>query len=256
MKFTATIITCNAALLIGHLLENISDLFDKVIVVDGPSAPGVGQAAGDGRLLTGGKPYSIDGTVDIVKKFQEKSPHVILISMPRPWNGKTEKFNVALSRTEPGYIWQMDYDEFYHRSHIHALKSFLKENPQITEVDFWAYHFWGDVNHHTPIAEGEWGNNPEWRRVFKFNGSEHWLSHEPPMMSRMDNCLLTRDDTKEMGIMMYHYSYCVESQFLQKNTFYSANFVDEWRRWKRGQESKRLCVFEGKHPIDVSFLAP
>lgn len=251
MRFSATIITCNAELLIGKLLAHIIPLFDRVIVIDGPSAPGPGQAGGDGRLLTNGIPRSTDRTIQIVKSFGNA---VTLITNHRPWNGKTEKFNRALQFTDPGYIWEFDYDEFYHREHIYSLQSTLRQNPEITDVEFWAYHFWGSADYHTPIDHGQWGNDPPWRRVFKYTGTEKWESHEPPRMARGEEVVLDRDTTRDAGIMMYHYSYCTEFQFRQKEKFYGASFIDEYHKWKSGTLQKNLVKFSGQHPVDVTRL--
>jgi len=257
MKFTATTITCNAGLMIGRLIRHIAPLFDKVIVIDGPSSDDGIQSNGDGCRLTGGTPHSTDGTPDIVRECEKEIGHKIcLITSDKPWPGKTSKFNKALEITEPGYIWEFDYDEFYHRSHIWMMKEYLENHPEISAVEFWAYHFWGDAFHHTPIREGAWGNSPPWRRIFRYDGKSRWASHEPPRLNGANGALLSRDRTREMGIMLYHYGYTMEQQVAAKQTFYNLphTLVDEFREWRQGKRQKELVEFHGQHPVHTEFM--
>lgn len=264
MRFSATIISCNANLFIGRLLQHIYPHFDRIVVVDGPSLPWKPWERGNGTRLTEGKTHSTDGTVEVVKLFQlRKDPDrkVFLIQKNRAWCGKTEKFNDALSLIEPGYIFQIDSDEFFFHKDYVILQKFLRENPTFTDVEFLGRHFWGDPFHHFQMQVGKWGNNPPWRRVFKYDRGNVWRSHEPPRMNKgRPERILSWKQTYDMGIQLYHFGYVHRSQLVQKEQFYAipGQIINEWDQWQTTKHSKvsggTLEEYHGPWPINIDFL--
>lgn len=261
--FTATIISCNSFPFITRNILHIYPYFDRIIVVDGPSAPGPGQAGGDGRRLTDGKPYSTDGTLEAlknIKDFVDKENKVKIIQSSFPWPGKTAKFNAALKQTLEGYIWQFDCDEFYHPKDIVSIQDMLRKDSRISRVEFYAYHFWPDFQHHCKICPDVWGNQTPWRRIFRYKKGFRWIRHEPPVMAQgMTQKVIDRDMTNP--IYMYHYGYCRQDQFRKREIFYGlkkGTLTREREQWEHGKPLKssagELEVFTGKHPIEVESL--
>lgn len=262
MKHSAIIIACNAADCIEANLRNHAPYFDRIIVCDGPSLPKMRETSGNGLRLTGGKPYSTDGTQDIVRKVIRSHPNVTLLTRPSPWSGKVSKFNAAIEMLPAGYVWQIDSDEFYFPKDIQILQNFLNENQRYTDVELWCYNFWGDAKHYTKMAIGAWGNSPPWRRIFKYDHGNRFKTHEPPRMFRqIPERLLTRTQTFQMGVYLYHYGYCKESQFRAREVFYGLSkdqLVQPLREWRQSKPKSstagELCFFGGKHPIDVNIF--
>lgn len=262
MNHSCVVITCNSADCIETNLRNHAAHFDRVVVCDGPSLPGKRETVGNGLRLTGGKNHSTDGTQEIVRKVIRDFPHVTLLTRNNPWPGKVSKFNAALEFLKPGYVWQIDCDEFYHGKDIQKLKGFLDSHPYYTDVEFWARNFWGSVKHYTSMKPGAWGNSPPWRRVFKYDHRDRFKTHEPPRMFRqVPERLLTRMQTYQMGIFMHHYGYVKSSQFRARELFYGlsngqlVNSLLEWRKEKPlASSAGELCIFLGKHPIDTGIF--
>lgn len=258
----AITITCNSALFIEKNLEHHYKHFDRIIVVDGPSLPGVRETTGNGERLTGGKPHSTDGTVDLVRSFQRSHPNVVLITNKRSWPGKASKFNAALKHLQPGYVWQIDCDEFWMDEDIKKLKQFTEKSPGFTDFEFYSLNRWGDAHHITKMDPKAWGNSTIWRRVFKFHPGDAWKTHEPPRMQRsVPERVLRRTETLKMGIFLHHYGYCVRSQFEQREKFYGlkpgelTGPLDQWRENKPlASVAGELVPYRGRNPIDIDFL--
>jgi len=250
---SAITIVCNGALTIGKCLEHHAPLFDRWIVVDGPSLPSR-ETSGDGRRLTGGLPYSTDRTVEIVREFSKRHPNVVLLTHPTPWPSKVAKFNSALRMLSPGVVWEIDSDEFWFPQDIERVSQRML-NEGYSDAEFFARHFWGDTNHHTPLKIGVWGNEPAWRRAFLFNSNNYFVSHEPPRMNRKET-LLTRDDTLAMGVVLYHYGYVDRKQYEARERYYGlqpGQLTGEYDQWKKDGTGcpHQLTEFKGTHPTQL-----
>lgn len=236
--------------------------FDKWIVVDGPALPKNYETSGDGRRLTGGRPYSTDGTTEMVSEFKKSHPNVVLLRKNRPWNGKVEMFNAALALIDDGYVWQIDVDEFWHHKTIDHMKGFLERNPDYTEVETWAYHYWGDPFHHCRIDKTAWGNKEPWRRVFKIRKGEIFSRHEPPRIRRSErNNVLTREKAWAMGFHFHHFGYVMKQQFIDRERFYGlksgelVNPLMEWRKHRPNHSvAGHLEMVRVPQPIETSFM--
>lgn len=226
--------------------------------MDGPSMPSR-ETSGDGRLLTNGKPHSTDSSLGTIRCFDDPKKKIRLITSGSPWISKTHKFNAALKEIDPGWCWQIDADEFYHHETYTSLFAYLRAYPKLTDVEFFAYHFWGSPDYHCEVDRTEWGNQIPWRRLFRFTGNEYWERHEPPRMCRRTpNFLLTRESTQKLGFMLYHYGYVTVDQFRQREIYYrlpSGSLTGELKGYDyTGKCSHRLSRFMGTHPIDIGFL--
>lgn len=258
MNSTAFTIVLNGALTIEACIRHHAPLFDRYIVVEGAALPGHDNARGDGRRLTEGKPNSTDGTVEILKQLEKEFDNLKVIYAKDCWAGKTAQCNAALEHALPGILWQIDADEFYKPRQMEDVKSCLEQFPETTAVEFWAYGFWPDTDHHCVWAEGEWQNNPPWRRVFIYKKGQHFLSHEPPRMNQTNELVLLRHVTRLIPVYLYHYGYVHRSQFEQREIYYAmkpGSLTDEYDRFfATGESPRQLVKFTGQHPIDLGIF--
>lgn len=218
------------------------------------------QPRGDGRWLTGGRPSSTDGTVEILRRLEREFDNLKVIYAKRVWNGKLEMCNMALTQSLPGIIVQIDADEFWFADHIRKIVNRFIDEPWITDGECWAKNFWGDTDHHTEMRPLIWGQKPPWRRFFRWNGSQKWAAHEPPKIHRNREWILTRVETSAMGCYLHHYGYVHRSQVEDREKFYKCegSLLPEWDAWQETKplqfSSGRLIKYHGQHPIDVFFL--
>lgn len=260
MNSSAFTICCQAALTIEACIRHHAPLFDRYIVVEGAALPGHDNARGDGRRLTGGKPNSTDGTVEILKQLEKEFSNLKVIYAKDCWQGKTEMVNAGLQHAMPGVLWQIDSDEAWRPRDIETINSMFWRSKTLTDAQFFAFHFWGDTEHHAELKPFIWGQNPPWHRVFRFEKWQVMESHEPPKFRRGVNSMLDRNDTSKMGIFLYHYTQVHRSQVEDKETFYNCkgDLLPEWDEWQKTKpltfSSGKLVKFKGQHPINTSFL--
>lgn len=263
MRCSITIV-CNAALWIERNLRHHAPYFDRQVVVEGASQDG---DLGNGLLLTGGKPNSTDGTLEILERMADELPNLCVVSAyRRHWNGKTEMMNAGLEHCEPGLVMQIDADEFWFGHDIGKIEILLRDTDR-TDVEFYARHFVPTVDYHTLLSKEVWGNQLPWRRAWKWDGVAHWASHEPPRFVHTES-VEDMDLTYLQGITMYHYGYATEADMRRREQYYAhrlkrGELVDVRRKWLAEKESKRdlknspwgeLVRFEQDHPVDVTFL--
>jgi len=162
-----------------------------------------------------------------------------------------------------GMILLHNSDEFYHPEDMEKIIHHLEDNPQLSEIDFYANHFVGGFNLVIDETNGaKWGNDLEWRRVFRHTpGKCRWLSHEPPVYLNqgfptysMQVC--RREETLAMGIRLQHYSYVTESQFRFKEKFYrNPEYGKAWDRYMATGVMEifgiRPKAFTGEHPAII-----
>ncbi|HEU4344082.1 MAG TPA: hypothetical protein VFU31_21210 [Candidatus Binatia bacterium] len=256
MKWQSLTIVCNEAPWIEVQVRSLLDQFDRVVVVDGAAAGDTG-GAGDGHNLTGGLHHSTDGTVEILQRLEREVPKLKVVYAPAGgWLNKTAMCNAGLFHMEPGWIVQRDVDEFFAPTAFQLLK-WLVDDSDYTDVEFFAYHFWGDRRHYMRLSREIWGNVIPWRRVFRWQG-EPWASHEPPRFKRKTaEKLLTMEETRALGIILWHYSYCDLGQLRKKEIFYGIQgqlvpTVEQWRKDPKSiPKNADLEEFNGLHPVKL-----
>lgn len=246
-------ICCQERLLIEKQIRSLVDFFDRIIIVEGASR-GDGLGHGDGRNITGGNISSTDGTVDILKRLQDEIPKLRVVFPPaRGWGGKTEQINAGLQHAEPGWLYQRDADEFFFLEDLERLHAVIDDS-DYTDVSFFARHFWGSARFHMKISRQTWGNELEWRRVWRWNG-EPFLSHEPPRLKRDYENLLTMEETRALGIYLFHYAYAFLEQIKVKQQFYSCDLLTTIEQWRLNPSSvpknNDLTEYLGPHPVDL-----
>lgn len=260
MKHCAFTLVCQGALTISACVRHHAPLFDRYVVVEG-AALEIPAGRGNGLRMTGGSPSSTDGTVDILRRLERQIPNLTVIyANGEPWPGKTAMCQAALEFCEPGWLWQIDADEFWWPEQVQFLQDLL-EASDYTDVEVWMRHFWGTTEYHTELKnDAPWGNSLPWRRVFRWKG-EPWASHEPPRLRRTE-LVLMRDETRSLGIVPMHLGYVHPSQFTARELFYGmkpGRLLDERQEWLKtsnplSSPAGRLVEYKGDFPLDVSFL--
>lgn len=243
---SAFTIVFNGSFTLRQCIENAIPVVDQYVVVEG-AVERLEEISDNGR--------STDKTNSILDDLQKKYPEKLLvIRQSGCWPDKLTMCNAALAELDHGTLWEIDCDEFYHTADMTRAMDIM-ESGSYTDVEFWAYHFFGDVHHHTELEHGIWGNDPPWRRLFKWNG-EPWRSHTPPRFERNET-LLGRDFMKDCGIMLYHYGYLWYRQVMEKHLLHGNNLqTDLLHNFESfvttGKHPKhKLVEFTGRHPVNL-----
>lgn len=204
-------------------VRNALKSVDQIIIVEGV----VQHVA---HLSNAG--HSTDGTVQVIEDLcREFGDRVVpVIGQTEFWLSKLDMCNEALLRMEPGsWLVEFDADEFYFPGRLNEMMEFL-ESSNYTCAEVWGRQYYGDLKHHAPIIEGIWGNNPPWRRMFKYDGIP-WRSHTPPRLpTRKHEIVMNREVSCRMfGVEMHHASYCWREQAVFKAEYFGDPMI--LRHW-------------------------
>lgn len=217
---------------------------------------------GIGQRITG-KPDSADGTREVLKKLASEFPKQLRVTFANGhfWRDKTAMVAAAVEKCPHGILLQKDIDEFWTDHQITTIRT-LFENFGFSDMEFYCRHFWGTTRHHVDLSHKEWGSGAIWRRAFHYDGNIV-DSHEPPRFRRRWEMLLENDETRSLGLVFWHYSYADPRILHKKEKFYGlrvGQLSEPMEDWKRagcplvGAPCGHLVEYEGKHPIDISFL--
>lgn len=215
-KFSFVMIALNAMPFIEYSLKSVYDFAHEIIIVEGAVENCLFAANPDGG--------SKDGTVEFIKSFPDPENKITLIQ--GRWPEKCEMQNEALKHVSGDYVWLIDSDEVYKRNDLDRIKGIVKSDPSITQVNFIPDSFWKGPDHIVYSSKFfEFSNH--FRRLFKFVPGAVFISHRPPTMvwpgcnrTTEQMHLLGGTATREMGVILYHYNYVLDSQVKQKNDYY------------------------------------
>lgn len=176
---------------------------------------------------------SRDGTSELLTSWL-KHPRITIFRR-QLWQGKVEMCNKCLSAIkEPCALLEVDADEFWQPSQIEKIVQ-LYETGQYDRMRFFCRYFVGP----NIIVKGEdvWSNKPgEWSRSWLFNPTMRFLTHEPPNLKGCGTRELTREQTRELGLVFDHFAYCSEKTLQFKMAYYG--YKDAVAHWRRLQENK------------------
>lgn len=151
------------------------------------------------------------------------------------WDGKVTMFNDMLDTIkEPCVLLEVDSDEIWTPTQIETVVQLFKQNPHISRLQFFCRYFLGP----NIIAVGEncYGNNSyEWYRAWRFKPGQRFQSHEPPVLSGDSGTTMTRNATRDLGLVFDHYAYANKAQLEYKEHFYG--YKDAVKHWQRLQEN-------------------
>ncbi|MHC4498731.1 MAG: glycosyltransferase, partial [Planctomycetota bacterium] len=215
-KFSFVMIVLNGIPLIEYSLKSIYDFAHEIIIVEGAVQDCMFAANADGS--------SKDGTVQFIKSFPDPANKIKLIQ--GKWPEKCEMQNEALKYVTGNYVWLIDSDEVYKRQDLEKLREILKQDPSITQVNFIPDNFWKGLDY-TFVSHKFFEEPYHYRRLFKYQPGALFTSHRPPTMlwpgskKTTENMhLLDGKTTRQMGIVLYHYSYVLDKQAKQKIELY------------------------------------
>lgn len=244
---SAFTIVFNGDFTLEQCIHNAMPVLDRYVVVEGATRR-LQHIATD---LNG---RSTDRTNEILERLCEQYRDKLVVVRSR-WYDKLEMCNAALQHLRPGLVWELDADEFYHPAAMLRVMEFMDAHPEYTDAEFWAYHFFGGFDFHTPLEPERWGNTPPWRRLFRWNG-EPWKSHTPPRLEHAEH-VMTREQTAALNVQMFHYGYCWHRQVLEKALYHGTEFQHKQllefdAMTTSGLPVKPLVKFLGDHPVNVN----
>jgi len=228
--------------------------------------------------------HSIDGTLEVLREFKEKEDpenKVQIITKEGFWKKtdelgrhRTEQSRAYAERATGDYLWQIDIDEFYRENDIKKIINLLIDRPNISQISFNQKSFWGGINY---ISDGFplMKNHGGWHRIFKWNKSYKYTTHEPPTVidengiDLRNKQWLKGEELEKMGIYMYHYSLLFPQQVDQKVRLYneekpeSCSGIVQWaennyfklsnpfRVHNLYKSPSWLDYFDGEHPVQI-----
>jgi hypothetical protein len=143
MKIIALMAEYNESLFIEYVLNSIYDFVDEIIIIDSAMKSVVDR---------GGSLRSTDGTIDIIKKWQQKNKkiHIILPNEAKETPAKLCEPGLDLAKELKG-DWLMTCcgDEIWPKNILRPLRKFLKncDNNNILGVNFNMNYFAPDFWH-------------------------------------------------------------------------------------------------------------
>lgn len=203
------------------------------VVIEGAARP-VGSTAWCKPIGPG---VSTDGTHEYLKEIAAYHPRVRHFHRPE-WQGKDEMVNFGLKYLDqPGLLWQLDSDEMWTSKQIETVVQAFKLHPSKQWARFYCRYFFGPNLVVKRTERDTYGNREgEWLRVWRYDGRQRFVSHEPPVLAGCDQSRegFTREDTERWGCVFRHEAYYSEKQAAFKEAFYGyAGAVNAWRNLQR-----------------------
>jgi hypothetical protein len=275
-KITFGIIVLNGEPFTRYCLRSIYPFAYEIIVVEGGHKDARSVCTPDG--------HSIDGTLESLYKFKREEDtenKLTIVTKDGFWpkkdemgNDRTPQSRAYAERATGDYLWQVDIDEFYKASDMIKIIEMLKKDKSISTISFKQKSFWGDIKY---ISDSVYlrDNVGGWHRIFKWDKSYKYLTHEPPTIideSGIDlraKHWIRGEAMARKGIFMYHYSLLFPWQVEQKVKVYrdekpdSCSEIIQWAEnnfFKLGNSYRVHNIykspswlerFNGEHPEQV-----
>jgi len=148
------------------------------------------------------------------------------------WPGKNAMVNAALSQIkEPCCLMEIDADEFYAAEQLEKIVA-IYEAGQYDQMRFFCRYFVGKNIICTNTTGWSNRGEVEWARSWYFKPGMMQKSHEPPILGGCGNRIMTREQTRKMGLVFDHFSWVLESNVLAKLRYYKygEQHLNGWRR--------------------------
>jgi hypothetical protein len=188
---------------------------------------------------------SLDGTTEMLDDYNHHS-RIDVYRKPL-WPGKVVMVNTPIEgyARENAVLMQVDMDEFWSTPQIESIVRMMSKDHRKANAMFWCRYFFGpDL---VMDSRNCYANNPnqEWRRAWNWSRGQHFLRHEPPVMSGDQLQVIKHSQTEKLGLIFDHYGYGLECQVAFKEKYYGyKDAVDGWRKLQRaGKGRHRLADY-------------
>jgi len=269
-KLSFLMIVWNGMPFVEPCLEAIYDKAYEIFIVEG-AVPEAYEFA----TKRGG---STDGTVQAIKKFPDPKKKIKMVNSK--WNSRVEMQNYFMDQVSGDYVWQIDSDEIWKEEDIDKVIDLIKNRPSVKEVRFFAKHFFKGFDY--CFEDDRLYRNGGIRRIFKFEPGAVFATHNPPTLRYTDGSLsseevISPEESLELGVFFYHYSYIYDYKVKQKVEMYSRvphfsdvdhegwyeNFFSKWVPEKRKElegngygpwplsSKSHTFPFDGDHPAPI-----
>lgn len=180
---------------------------------------------------------SQDGTGDFLDSIASH-PRVKIIRS-ESWDGKIAMCNRALEElSEPCLLMQIDSDECWRPDQLELLAHISDSWIPGDYAKFYCRYFVGP----NIITQGEdcYGNMPyEWVRAWSWQKGMKFKCHCPPTMDH-EGRLMSREETKSMGLVFDHYAYVTQDQIRFKTGLYG--YGDTIMSWIALQQNRQWPI--------------
>jgi hypothetical protein len=165
----------------------------------------------------------------------------------------------AYARRATGdYLWQIDYDEFYHPGDMTTILELMASRANVKAASVRTVPFWGGIEY---VTDGLYLRNGirDCPRVFKWKPGYRYVNHRPVTIvdERGEDVgaavTLSADELATKGIFLYHYSFVLPSQVVQKREYYCglAGLRNELPRVSRRRRQWTENYFSLKRPFFI-----
>ncbi len=233
-KITFGIIVLNGEPFTRYCLRSLYPFAYEIIVVEGGHI--------DTKSVTTPDGHSVDGTLETLynfKKEEDTENKLTIITRDGFWpktdelgNHRTPQSRAYAERATGDYLWQIDIDEFYRSSDMQRIIGLLQNDPTISSISFKQKSFWGNINY---ISDSIYlrRNVGGWHRIFKWDKSYKYLTHEPPTIIDENGVdirsihWIRGEKMARKDIFMYHYCLLFPWQVEQKVKIYRDEKPDD-----------------------------
>lgn len=179
---------------------------------------------------------SRDGTTEYLSGLRH--PQVTVMHR-QSWAGKVLMCNACLPvHTEDCVLLEVDCDEFWTPDQLERMVSVFENDPTVGAMQFYCRYFVGQ--NIVITSDNNYGNrHGEWMRAWRYTGGS-FLTHEPPLLSKIAGRVVSRRETREMGLVFDHYAYALPSQVAFKEKYYGYDHAGE--HWQRLQQNRTWPV--------------
>jgi hypothetical protein len=175
-------------------------------------------------------------------------PRVTVYRRPS-WDGKREMVNAPLAAiSQPGVLLQVDSDELWTADQLRRIIDLFHGDESLGGMRFWCRYFVGpNVVTTSENGYGNFGNKLEWTRAWRFRPGMTFSSHEPPVLAGNQGDFLSRDETRNYGLVFDHYAWALKSQAELKRTLYGKGYETAPHGWDQLQHNRAWPVRSLKH---------
>jgi len=214
---------------------------------------------------------STDQTNEILHNFHDPEKKISIVH--GQFNEKDDQCKAYMQylKNDADYIWNLDSDEVFKAEDIETIIKLLRDH-KYTSMSFRSCSFFGGFDRYISGFEEE---NDQFMRVFKVYPGSTWLGHRPPkIVHTQQNVLAEKHLGSDLlflqhGVRMYHYSYVMPQQVLNKTQYYKnaltfgkgiENYFNTiYMPWVNGNSDARMQIernYQGVHEYKPEYRRP